>query len=391
MVESNDIVEKLIRQSQLRRNVQSTYQYYADLNKYIEPRSILGIFSLQEDFLTGIQSDIYQYFEKKQFDDEEIEKSYNDLKWKLSAFINIQDVFIPLLFEGRNTTNIFHMWYFYYESKYILLESILAGFQGYHLSSDFLLRLFLEFTLLQNYYFRITDRANNYSALEKYLEDGLHPKWSKVLSKALPNDPFCKPIKKRIEKQYKALSSLSAHPYHPKHSPKQIAGFIPEQSLEGIFFWHKTRIVLQSALWCYYANFPMLFQPLNPIIKFGFNGPVGIFVDEINNYEIKMALSESDFTDFKSYSDSSEFVQNQIEHYNSLPDLSEKQIRKTWNQEDGEYKSFDFAYCMQMSKMRAMKEMLALRLEKSENAENDIEDFDKFNQYSTWKKIYKNV
>lgn len=388
-----DLIDRLAEKSLFGKRVISYYHHVNDVNKYNEPMDLLKILSLPDDYLSGKANEIYTSFESKKFNIKSIEDNYNDFKWKITAFVNIQDIFDAPIFDAGNILNVFHLWYFYYESKYILIESIVSGLNGLYIASDLLLRLFLEFSLLQNYYYRICNDKRNYNELEKFLLNGVKPKWQTLLNEALPKNNFCKPIKSMLYQHHKALSQHVAHPYNPENSPKQFAEFIPEQSVEGIFFWIKIQVVLQSVLWCYYVNFPMLFHPVNIIKKFGFNYPMGLFVDEVIAHTVKKSLSETDYAEFKHYSDNQEQVESLISWYNSQKKLSNQEIMETWDEkENGTISSISEGYGIQVVKHRALMEAMAFKSTKFEdNNNNDSIDIHNITNYSIWKALYKKL
>ena len=317
---------------------------------------------------------------------------YEDFKWRLSAYVAIQDIFdSPILENMDDPLSMFHIWYFYYESKYILIESILSGFYGLYLSSEVLSRLFIEFNILQNYFYRRITLENNFIALKKYFQNNVLPSWNTVINGSLPNDNFCKPIKIRLDQHLKALSKNSAHPYHPQFSPKQGTSFIPTHTLDGLFFWHGLSISLQAVLWMYYVNFPMLFHKVDILKKFGFNPPVGLFADEQCVHEIKKTLTKDEFRDFKSYSDKHTHVKNMLDWVNSFEDLTEKKILETWNNDDGKISSILEGNLKQIAKMRAMKEMMALKRDKMKLPDLSYEKITQILNYNEWKKIYKKI
>ena len=186
------------------------------------------------------------------------------------------------------------------------------------------------------------------------------------------------------------LSQTSAHPYQPCHSPKQMGSFVPEQSLEGLFFPYKLSVILEPVLWMYFVNFPMLFHPVNIQKKFGFNYPVGLFIDKMDGAIIKQSISKEDFKHFHNYSVQTDQFKDLICFYNSRPDLSDEDIEKTWDSElNGEFKDFIFGHGMQMSKLRAIAEAMALKPIEEPPASVDV--FSENFSFDKWKSFYKKL
>ena len=371
--------------------------YYQDGNP-IKPDSLVNLLSLDESMLTEDGRQILHYLENKQ--EEPGYFKYEDFKWKLQAFLAMQDIFGMPMVAGTNGRNIFEMRYFYYESKYILIESILGGLNGLHIVNKQALRSFLEFNLLQNYFFNVTQKANSFKLFNDYLQSRINPSINTLLNKALPDDEFCKPIKKRIQVELNSLSNKYNHAYTPNDSPKHFGVYSPDTSFETLYFWIHISMVLELVLWIYYVNFPMLFFPVDIIRKFGFNWPVGLYVSDSTSGIIKKATSEMDYALFKEYAASKSIVIDLRNFYDSQPTLDDEEIWNTWHKERKKNDSFHGCYAKAVVEERATHEMLAVNTRKTETEvekefdEKDatIETFAKqYMEFSAWRKVYKSV
>lgn len=388
---SVQFIKELITEAS-EKTVRTGYLFFSDLDKFENPPSLEKILYLDEKSLSPVAKETLEFLEKYQGDN----FSFNDFKWKLLAFVTVQDIFEALLLDDTavRNVNVFRQWYFYYESKYILTESILCGLNGFYCATCSLMRLFLEFNLLQLYYYGLIKKNNNYNCLSEYLKANRNIKWGKLISRSLPKDNFCEPIKERIRLSLKAQSQYAAHPYHPEYSPKQFANMVPGPSLEGIFYWPAyIQIVLQSVLWGYYVNFPMLFHPVDILKKFGFNPPVGLFIDEVGGKIISKSLSPKDYKEFVDYSSKSKKVENLLSWYSSLKNLTEEEILATWNtREEGEIKDLIEGYCKNMTKLRGIKELLSFKFKNDQEIEAiDSKKLVSILDYSNWKNLYKKI
>lgn len=369
--------------------LRTSYIYPRDLKSYNRPYQLLNILGLDEEILSRTAKETIKILEESI--GSEPDQYYDDFKWKLTAFLQLQDVFDLQLHKIGQITSIFHLWYFYYESKYILIESLLCGLNGFYIASNLLLRLFLEFNLRQNYYYRLICDQRSYHQLEEYIKYAKHQNWNTVLNQCLPNDKFSKPIKFRLKTHFEFLSKASAHPYHPDLSPKQHSGFVPEPSLEGIFFWQGTRLILEAVNWVYFVNFPMLFHPVDTLKKFGFNIPVGFFIDKMIGHVIKKSMSTSDYKQFLEYSNNQESVKACLDFYNSRKNMSKNEILKSWNkQEDGKITNITEGYCKIMAKLRSMKETLSLKIRTDDQEDSEyVDKLLKLFEFHKWKDFYK--
>jgi len=324
----------------------------------------------------------------------DIDPDWLDFRWKVAAFISVQDAFDSPLFESKDTPmSMFYLWYFYCESRYLLTESIICGLNGTYVASKAVLRTFLEFNLLQLYFYNVSHETQSYAALDDFLANGVGPTWTTIIKKAVPDDAFCRPIRARLDVHLKALSGAAMHPYHPVHSPRQYSQSSGIPSLVGVYFWQTIRLVLQGVLWAYYVNFPALFAPRNLLDKFGFSPPVGVLVDWQCATVIKRSLTAEEYEDFRGYAQEDANLRGLLDWYEGFPSLTAEEIEATWNVKDeGPLNRPDHhAFGMVMAKMRTIREAMALRTfsPEDDDASEDM-DFSSLN-YDKWKRVYKSV
>ena len=93
---------------------------YKDIDNYNEPYNLKKIIGLKENLLSDNAKNVLNILENET--NEDIKNKYLDFKWKVTAFINIQDIFDMPILDRKELLGFFHLWYFYYESKYILLN-----------------------------------------------------------------------------------------------------------------------------------------------------------------------------------------------------------------------------------------------------------------------------
>lgn len=370
----------------------SVYMRYYKDGKPTEIDRLFQLLSLHDGQLTEDGNKALNYLESQ---NEANEKyfTFEKFKWKVLAFLSIQDCFDMILHDEYNDRNIFQSKYFYYESKYVLIESILSGLNGLHIASKQLLRGFLEFNLLQNYFNNIIFKEHSFRVFNQYLKNKQTPNYNTILQNAIPQDEFCRPLKKRIQVELKNLSERFSHAYEPSMSPKSNGIFIPESSFDSLYFWVHTSVVLDIVIWLYCVNYPMLFHPVDTIRKFGFGGPVGSFITISNASIIQKVLSDDDYELFKGYSKDKQVVKDLMSFYNQQPDLTEEEIWKTLSVERKEDDTIDGCFVKQIVEMRAYHELLSVTAMKNEPPEKDVySNFLKhYVEYSGWRKVYKNV
>lgn len=381
------LVEKYIKPKQ----VCFFYHYFDPSDALNHPLKLVEILGISKERLSQTAQNILKIMEEEE-PQSDIKDRYKDFEWKLTAFTYLQDVFDSQLFPSKSILNIFHIWYFYYESKYVLIELIMCWLNGFYNAANQLLRLFIEFNLLQNYYYRLIHKEQSFNSLERYFKTKKHPSWNTILKNCVPNDNFTKPIKKRIDMHLKGLSQTASHPYHPDLSPKHHSSFIPEPSLEGVYFWENIKLIMEAILWVYYVNFPMLFHPVDSLKKFGFNGPVGLFIDKVTYHIIKKSLLPDDYQLFFDYSLKNEKVTPLLDYYNSFPDMTEEEILNTWKKEKSPIKSLIEGFCISKAELRGIRETFALIPLQDQLGEQDVEKIEKYEKlfrFHEWKKVYK--
>jgi len=367
----------------------SQYLYSTADPPDLHKKNLGEILGFPDGYFSETGKRILEYLETEE--DNQSSKSYLDFKKKVLAFIFIQDNFRELIYPGIKDylKEPFRIWYFYFESKYIFNELINCWLNGLYISARQNLRLFLEFSLMQNYFYRNSIENSSLSLLNKYFIDGNPPAQNILVNKSIPKDNFSKPIKKMISDVYKNLSRNSSHSYNPEFSPRLFSQF-PSVHLEGIHFYFHIDIILRVVLWIYYSNFPMLFHPVDYIKKFGFNWPVGLFVDKFTSSIIKLSLSDEDYKLFYNYTMSSAEVDAYLDFYNSQNDLSEDEIIKTFH-EDYKFKSILDTKIKGLSTIRGIREVLALKKPEAFSKEELEKIPENLNHFSltNWRKIYK--
>jgi hypothetical protein len=386
---------KSFRQALIERAVNAPsfsihYRYYSDIDSLNDPGPLKQILGLDDDFFSDRETKVLAILEN------EAEgyggTRYSQFKWEVFAFLSVQDIFDAPLARGNDLLSLFHQWYFYYESKYRLIETILCGINGFMGAMGSLLRLFLEFNLLQHFFLRNINNTSSFQVLEDYYTKGVNPNWNTIINGAMSTNSFTKPIKKRIHSHLQGLSENCSHPYHPTFTQTRSGSVIPEPTLERIFSYTWVTLVLEPVIWLYCVNFPMLFHGVNIERKFGFNGPVGIFVDEQVTKIIKKCFNQDDFEAFYEFSKRQQKVISLLAWYEERQTLSEDEIMQTWNvKQDGTINNIVKGHVIQTAKMRGLREALAFKLLQEPEAlfsGQEEEIFDRLSSYDWWRTLH---
>jgi hypothetical protein len=390
---NNIFKKKLIDAVQNPFFIPASYTSYQNIDALVTPGLLTRIIGFKNDQISDRERNVLSLIENKEHSD--ICNNYSDFKWQVLAFLSVQDIFDAPLVKGHDFLSLFRQWYFYYESKYVLTEAILCGLNGFFASMGSLLRLFIEFSLLQNFFYRNIDNTLSYEVLEQYYTKGVNPNWNTIINGALPADIFTKPIKKRVQLQLKSISETCIHPYQPVFSIRKTGSNQPGPTLERIFFYTWILMTLTPVLWLYYTNFPMLFHGVDIEAKFGFNIPVGIFVEEQTTKIINKALG-NDYDTFYQYSNTHQKVKDLLDWYNGRNTLSDSQIMKTWNlEQDGPISNVKEGHGKQIAKMRALREAMIFQTTEESNKDtlsnNPNQVFDLLGSFQWWSQRYKQL
>lgn len=314
-------------------------------------------------------------------------------KWQLTAFTYIQDAFDTPFYDAvdKDALLLFEQFYFYFESLRLMRESLLCGLNGFAVAANALLRPFLEFSVLQNYYYRQIEERRSYAELLRYFRGGPKPGIQVALKKALPKDSFCKPVRFRINQHLSGLSESTLHPYHPILSQAQHRSDVHLHSIDSLHFWQALSLTLEAALWLYYVNFPMLFSPVDVLRRFGYNGPVGVFVDRLVAEAVKKSLAPQDHDAFFGYAKAQQKTLDHLAFYNSHPDLTDQEIEAGWRtEEDGPFPGLHHGQAHSAAKLRSLRGALAhnRRMRIEERLKNYPEALDTL---EGWKQLAKRI
>lgn len=363
-----DFLRKLVENASSPRRFASLYQLPKS-GQLEDPYDLFSALDLQESTVSDLARETHSAIEEVAGQSED----WLDFRWKLTAHAHLQDIFDASLFPPNDHTLpidpltqlyqlSFQQYYFYFESRILLREAILAGLNGLYAASDTLLRPFLEFSATQNYYYRMCHDERNYQSIEKFMSDKRPASWKRIVKYMLPKDSFCQPIRYRVKSHHDALSSTTQHTYHSDLSSSHHRQDGQGPSIEGIFFWQKIRLIVDAVLWVYYANFPLLFHPVDTLRKFGFNGPVGLIADPQTAEAVKRSLRKDDYDKFQAYSSQQEATTSVLSWVASQPDLSDDQIRTTWfSLEDRPCPpDFRLGFAERIASLRALRAATAL-------------------------------
>src|ERR1017187_74509 len=110
--DDNQLFSELIKKAN-ERSVRISMRYFDEYSTMI-PGSLLEIIGVEESQLNSDGKRILDYLENEP-DTPSEEFSFTKFKWKLLAFIYLQDIFDGKVLDDYKTDNLFQLKYFYYE------------------------------------------------------------------------------------------------------------------------------------------------------------------------------------------------------------------------------------------------------------------------------------
>lgn len=351
-----DYFSKLQDKQNTPHKIRSIYLYILNNDDPSNPGNFNNIIGIDDIHLSDVSKKSLEILENNN----KINDFWVDLKWKVLAYLTVQDLFDTPNFDIENTSTIFTQWYYYYEAKYILIEALLSGLNGFFSSVGMLLRLFLEFSMLQNFSYLKIKNNRNYNIDNDFIKIDNPPRWSKLANGCLPNDNFSKPLKDDLLDILKDISNVCAHPYKSIYSPRRTGSFLPEQTFQSLFFGSRISEVLEYVLRMYYINFPMALHPVDIQKKFGFNYPVGIFIEYNGGTIIRRSIKDKEYKRLFNYTKNTDRYADLMSFYNSQKDMNDDDIKSTWNEQDVEFVDTIAGHCKIMAKMRVIHETLSL-------------------------------
>lgn len=391
-IDTKEFIEQLLKSD---NDLQLTVTFHVVGNdESLQRLGLCDILGLDKERINKTGQKIIEVLEH----DKDIPKDlYNSLKWKILAFLTIQDAFRGIVHTTGEVNSLFYKSYFYYESIHILREFFYCGFNNFQVAAEHLLRTIVEFSIKQNYFDSLCMQQGSFAPLEKYLDNGIAPDPIRMLGTFLPDSDFAKPLKKNVQVIMKGLSNSSSHAYMPIHSARATGKLQHEYSTGSLFFWASLLPVLDSILWMYYFQLPQLFNPKDVVRKFGFNLPVGCFINQRQHVAIKKSLKPPDYKMFRKIALASEEVTNLNTFYESQGSMTDDDIFATYDGENSDKpSSIETGYYQAIVQLRASQEVMANQCaieaaKKFEEREDIGEIFDNVSQYDWWLKSYKSI
>jgi hypothetical protein len=266
---------------------------------------------------------------------EPIQAIYRDVCWQGQALLEFQDLQeMPLPRRGR----FMNLAYLYCESINTLRQVVICGLNGQVQAALAALRSSLEALVYQYWWRRKLFGADDYEPFYDWLfgKERKGPTLAQVIRDTLKNlvRPQHAVIFDGLESVYTRLCSYAHKALLEEAILKVRGGNAPQSNDQEILYWllllHKTqRCMLDVAV----LSSPLSVFPVNVYRKFGFNPPLGVFMDEFGAYAIEKALGGTAYNAYREHLKNREPTRSHMEWYDSKPDLTEEQVLASWHEE----------------------------------------------------------
>lgn len=266
---------------------------------------------------------------------EPLQRFYRDVCWQGQALLEFQDMQeMPFPKRGR----FMNLAYLYCESVNTLRQVVISGLNGQVQTSLAGLRSSLEAMVYQYWWRRKLFGADDYEPFYNWLlgKERKGPTFALVIAETL-NDLEHPPravIFDELKSAYAALCSYAHKALLDEAIINIRGGNAPQASDEETLYWlsllHATQRCMVDVV---VLSSPLAVFPVNVYRKFGFNPPLGVFMDEFGAYPIEKALGDAAYKAYREHLKKVEPVRSPMEWYESNPDLTDEQVLASWHEE----------------------------------------------------------
>lgn len=262
-----------------------------------------------------------------------------ELTWGVRAYHQFQDI-LPIFLDLEpmdQETCLLNRHYCYYESVVYLRESVVSSLNGSALAGLALLRPFLELSLSELYW-HLRCSATDYAPYYQWLSGTKEkPPFKQIVDTVFSSLRKEHPGLMRMEGVYKTIRniyrSLCSHNHSPKldESLTARAGGLGEISYENILTYTlMANLLLRQVVFTYLLCYPMMLFPVEGVTKWGFSGPVGLFVDPRTAGIVEHYLGTRSANNLRDQLKDNPSVRDLLAYYHAFPDLTQEQIDESW-------------------------------------------------------------
>ena len=287
---------------------------------------------------------------------------HREAAWLMQALIEFMDLF-QITHPGRGG-----LWqhsnYLYYEAIASLREATVAMLNGLPRASMGLLRSVFEMLMLHIWWQIKCNNERNTKKFYDWLQGQRNsPNMSDVIEDNLRNldIPADEIDLESVKTTYKKLCSHVHAPIFRESITTLNGG---NQSSVGIEIWQNflslARDTLRISIVHLIHLYPQCLFPVNVVSKFGFNPPAGLYFDQFNFVPFQAVFHEAQLETYRTHLQNHDLVQTGKQIYELRSDLTDEEIRQTWNNsyskmenlEGAEIHELEYLYSQVKAQMR---------------------------------------
>ena len=227
-------------------------------------------------------------------------------------------------------------WFPIVEAGLELEYSLFFAKAGIYKTSHMALRNFLELSLTC-FHFLLMKKAKGNDWVRGNTPT---PFKREILSGLFDNEDFLIldqniSIKARIETAYRMLSDI-CHTRGRPHSHMELSkANYPRFTAEALqSYLQTTRDVVDLVITCFIGVNPIILYPIPVEEKFGINGPMSGYLQEPEVERLRRLLKPDSLQHLLRYYDTNTGVQSQRDYFAGLPDITEAEVRKQFEEFD---------------------------------------------------------
>lgn len=294
--------------------------------------------------------------------------------WQGQGLVECQDLqALAIPVRGRWLNNPF----LFLQALYVLRQVVIAGLNGQiHLALAGLRSALEAFTF--HYWWSVRlGPADNYEPFYEWLSGsrGNIP-FRQAVDDVFSQLPY--PPEAISKTDFNLLyATLCSYAHKPILDESLLAirggNFLRVDSNE-LFYWLSLlagtqRVMLDMAV----SHTPLALFPVDLYRKFGFNPPVGVFIDRYSGPIFERALGKSVYASYRGHFNALDPPAGQLDWFHGFPDLSDEDVLASWKEDtndEGPNRTFEEKVLLRLTKMKAKMRAILWGFSFRENTPN---------------------
>lgn len=307
------------------------FQYVRVIKKSTDPISFDICWTIAEDELNTVAKTSMVSLNNSEI----LADMYREVAWSMQAVTEFTDL---VSCNNYSNENLKQSNFLFYEAVAALREATVGMLNGSPRASMGLLRSVLEMMMLHVWWQVKSKNDKNTDKFRNWLNGQKNsPNIHDVIKDNLRNleIPADELDFDSVKNIYIQLCSYVHAPIFRESMTTLNRGNLSDVRIEvWQNFMNLSRDVLGVVIVHLIHLYPQCLFPVNIVTKFGFNPPVGLYFDEFNFVPIQAIIDEAQLETYRTRLQDHYLVQLGKQWYESLSDLTDEEIRQTWNNPD---------------------------------------------------------